>query len=302
MVQFTMRIVTRPDFDGVVGAVLLKDVLDISTPVKWIEPYELREGYDIIKMGDIIVNLPYVEGCYLWFDHHYSNQIDKPFNGLFKMSPSAAGVVYEYYNNKFSRDFSELVSETDKIDSANYSIDEVLHPEKYPYIMLDFTISGRNKADEFYWNKVIGLLGKCNIETVLTDHDVQKKCNIFIEENKKYMNYLKKYTTNHSGITVTDFRTLEIEPMGNRFLVYSIFPESIGNVKIRYEKNNREKIIVSLGQNIFNSKGNVNLGYLVSKYGGGGHPGAGSCSFPAIGADEKIAEILKILSRNEKID
>jgi hypothetical protein len=33
-----MRIVTRPDFDGVVCAVLLYDVLDNTEPIKWVEP------------------------------------------------------------------------------------------------------------------------------------------------------------------------------------------------------------------------------------------------------------------------
>ncbi len=297
-----MRIITRPDFDGVVCAVLLYNVLDISKPVEWIEPYEIENERDKIKEGDIITNLPYIDNCSLWFDHHYSNQIEKPFNGAFKLAPSAAGVIYEHYKNKFSRDFSELVRETDKFDSANFSIDEVLHPENHPYVMLGFTISGRNKEDAFYWNKVVELLGKHDIEKVLTDHDVQKKCAILIEENRKYENHLKEYTTDQKNVTITDFQSFAIEPKGNRFLVYSLFPETHVNVKIRFHKTNREKVIVSLGQNIFDQNNKVNLGHLVSKYGGGGHHGAGSCSFHISEADEKIAEIIGVLQKNEKID
>ncbi|MBN2401295.1 MAG: exopolyphosphatase [Spirochaetes bacterium] len=296
-----MRIVTRPDFDGVVCAVLLYDILEISEPILWIEPYEMRFGNDEIKEGDIITNLPFVENCSLWFDHHYSNQIDKSFNGAFKIAPSAAGIIYEHYCNRFSKDFTELVKETDKIDSADFSLDEVLNPEKYPYIMLYFTLSGRNKADENYWNKVVYLLSEYDIIKVNSDPEVKKKINIIIEQDREYKNFLKNYTTQKKHLTITDFRSLSVEPKGNRFLVYSIFSDSLVNIKIRYDKINKEKIIVSLGQNIFNRKSKVHLGHLVSQYGGGGHSGAGSCHFHISEAEEKIAEIINILLIDEAI-
>jgi hypothetical protein len=296
-----MRIVTRPDFDGVVCAVLLYDILDISEPTIWIEPYEMKFGNEHIRKGDIITNLPYVENCSLWFDHHYSNRIDKPFEGVFKIAPSAAGIIYEHYNNRFTKDFSELIKETDKIDSAEFSMDEVLNPEKYPYIMLYFTLSGRNKADENYWNKVVYLLSEYDILKVNNDPEVKKKINVIIEQDREYKNYLKNYTTKKMHLTITDFRSLQAEPKGNRFLVYSIFSDSFVNIKLRYDKINKEKVIVSLGQNIFNRKGKVHLGHLVSRYGGGGHSGAGSCHFHISEADDRITEIIDILLKDEAI-
>jgi oligoribonuclease NrnB/cAMP/cGMP phosphodiesterase (DHH superfamily) len=296
-----MRIVTRPDFDGVVCAVLLYDIFDISEPVFWIEPYEMKFGNDNIKKGDIITNLPYVENCSLWFDHHYSNQINRSFDGVFKIAPSAAGIIYEYYNSRFTKDFSELVKETDKIDAADFSVDEVLNPEKYPYMMLYFTLSGRNKADENYWNKVVHLLSKYNILIVIKDPEVKKKINVIVEQDREYKNLIKSYTTKKQHLTITDFRALPTEPKGNRFLIYSIYTDSLVNMKIRYDNNNKEKVIVSLGQNIFNRKSKVHLGHLVSRYGGGGHFGAGSCHFHISEADEKITEIIKILLADEAI-
>ena len=38
-----MRIVTRADFDGIVCAAILYDVLDIKKSVKWIEPSDRRK-------------------------------------------------------------------------------------------------------------------------------------------------------------------------------------------------------------------------------------------------------------------
>jgi oligoribonuclease NrnB/cAMP/cGMP phosphodiesterase (DHH superfamily) len=296
-----MRIITRPDFDGVVCSVLLNDVLNISEPIKWVEPYELKDKYDEIREGDIITNLPYAENCSLWFDHHYSNRTDKIFNGSFKIAPSAAGVIYEYYKNKFSKDFSDLVRETDKIDSAEFSVSEVLSPETNPYIMLYFTISGRNKSDEPYWNKIVKLLAKNDISAIIKDPDVKKRSNVILEQDRHYKKLVKEYTSKKNNITITDFRSLSEEPRGNRFLVYSIFPDSLVNLKIRYDKSNREKIILSLGQNIFNRKSKVHLGHLVSQYGGGGHSGAGSCHFHISEAEERISDIINILMTDEAI-
>ena len=296
-----MRIVTRPDFDGVVCAVLLNDVLDISEPTLWVEPYELKHKEQEIKKGDIITNLPYAENCTLWFDHHYSNQPTKSFEGSFKIAPSAAGLIYEYYKNNFSKDFSELVKETDKIDSADFTVDEVINPDKYPYIMLYFTISGRKKTDENYWNKIVYLLSKYDISTVNADPEVRKKINLIIEQDREYKKFIKSYTFKKGHLTITDFRSLSEEPKGNRFLVYSIFEDALVNIKIRYDKSNREKVIISLGQNIFNRKSKVHLGHLVSQYGGGGHFGAGSCHFHISEAEEKINEIINILLTDEAI-
>ncbi|MCP4131227.1 MAG: exopolyphosphatase [bacterium] len=300
-----MRIVTRPDFDGIVCAVLLRNVLDITEPIFWVEPYEIKERSHEIGEGDIVANLPYVENCSLWFDHHHTNQInqtERPFAGAFKIAPSAAGVIYEYYHTDFSRDFRELVTRTDKIDSGDISIEEVLHPENYPYILLSTTISGSKKEDEYYWNKIVDLLGREPIETILTESEVCQRYTAELEQDKQYAEHLKKHTSIKNNIGITDFRDLEVEPKGNRFLIYSLYPDIYTDVKIRFKKDNREKVIVSLGQSIFNRQSKVHLGAVAAKYGGGGHFGAGSCAFHIDEADEKIPEILAVLYKNKNIN
>ena len=93
-----MRIVTRPDFDGIVCAVLLFEALDIKEPVAWVEPNDVQKGLVKIQSEDIVANLPYSKGCALWFDHHFTNQINKPFKGAFRIAPSAAGIIFELNN------------------------------------------------------------------------------------------------------------------------------------------------------------------------------------------------------------
>jgi oligoribonuclease NrnB/cAMP/cGMP phosphodiesterase (DHH superfamily) len=294
-----MRIVTRPDFDGIVCAVLLREVFHIQQPVKWVEPSDVQKGMVEIFKGDIIANLPYDDKCTLWFDHHYTNRIYGSFRGVFRIAPSAAGIIYEHYKNRFKRDYSELVAATDKIDSADLSLDQVLHPEKYDFVLLSMTVFEGDLACEIYWNKLVDLIGKYEISQVFADPQVKQRGRQVIEQNKQYIVYLKEHTRVEKNVSITDFRTLTETPVGNRFLVYSLFPDAYVNVRIRYEERNREMIVVNVGHSIFNAGCNVNVGLLLTAFEGGGHRGAGSARFHKSKAQENIPRIIDALQKNE---
>lgn len=294
-----MRIVTRPDFDGIVCAVLLYEAMDIRQPVKWVEPNVLQRGLVDIRKGDIIANLPYDDRCSFWFDHHYTNRIYRSFQGVFKIAPSAAGIIFDHYKHRFTRDYGELVIATDKIDAADLSLDEVLHPERHSYVMLSMTVVNGGTPDEPYWNKLIALLRNDDIQAVLDDLEVKERCRRVIKENEKYAVYLKKYSRLDNHVSITDFRNLENIPAGNRFLVYSLFPDSVVNMRIRYEKGNREMTAVNIGHSIFNRHCNVNAGLLLADFGGGGHRGAASTRFESSKADDYLPRIIDVLQKNE---
>ena len=294
-----MRIVTRPDFDGIVCAVLLGDVLDIRQPVKWVEPNAVQRGWVDIRKGDILANLPYDDRCSLWFDHHFTNRVYRSFKGVFKIAPSAAGIVFEHYKDQFKRDYSELAAATDKIDAADLTLDEVLHPEKHGYVMLSMTVVNGGEPDEPYWNKLVDLLGKYDLKGVLENPEIKRRCRQVISENEKYTVYLRQSTRLEKHVSITDFRDLENIPVGNRFLVYSLFPDSVVNMRIRYEKKNKEMTAVSIGHSIFNRHCNVNAGLLLADFGGGGHRGAASTRFDSCKADAYLPQIIDALLKNE---
>jgi oligoribonuclease NrnB/cAMP/cGMP phosphodiesterase (DHH superfamily) len=252
-----------------------------------------------IREGDIIANLPYSDKCTLWFDHHYTNRIYDAFEGVFKIAPSAAGLIFEHYKNRFKRDYNELVSAADKIDSADLTLDEVLHPEKYDFVLLSMTVVNGNISDETYWNKLVGLLREFNITRVLEDAEVRKRCDDVITQNDKYAGYLKEYTQLKDHVSITDFRNLGKIPPGNRFLVYSLFPNSVVNVRLRYEGEDKAIVVVNVGHSIFNPHCYVNVGLLLADFGGGGHRGAGSARFHVSNAADYIEKIIDTLIKNE---
>lgn len=294
-----MRIITRPDFDGVVCAMLLFEAENIDKPIKWVQPNDIRKGYVQIQESDIIANLPYDKQCGLWFDHHCSNQIDQTFNGAFKITPSAARVIFEYYRARIRYDHDELIRETDKIDSANLSIQEVLNPENHAYFLLSMTVSDREESDERYRNKLVGLLTISDIGRVLKDVEVKKRCRRVVEQNKVYKILLKKHTVLRGHVSITDFRYLYSTPEGNRFLVFSMFPEALVNMKISHIYDDKDNVRVSVGHNIFNRNCNVNIGLMLSQFEGGGHRGAGGCIFHVNKTNEYIPQIIDILLKNK---
>lgn len=128
-----MRLLTRSDFDGICCAVLLKE-LGLMTEMVYAHPKDLQDGKVPVTQHDILANVPYVPGCGLWFDHHSSemerNDLNGNYQGLSKQAPSAARVICDYYGmDKLAR-FSELVEYVDKVDSAQLTEDEILHPDR----------------------------------------------------------------------------------------------------------------------------------------------------------------------------
>ena len=294
-----MRIVTRPDFDGVVCAVLLIDAEDVSDPVQWVEPGDMKNGLIRVRHDDIIANLPHGPGCALWFDHHYTNKIDIPFKGAFREAPSAAGIIFEYYRGKFQRDYRQLVKAADKIDAADLTLDEVQRPEAYDYVLVSMTVSNQNDPDEAYWNHLVELFRHHDIDRVLADPLVDRRCRKVIEENKVYKDHLLNHTQVDKHVAITDLRSFKTAPIGNRFLVYSLFPDAFVHVRIRRDPKDAEKLVVNVGHSIFNPDCRVNVGQLLSHYEGGGHPGAGSCRFHVSKSDQYIPAIIAKLQKND---
>src|SRR5689334_15423221 len=94
------RLVTRSDFDGLVCAVLLKE-MDMIDEIKFVHPKDMQDGKVEITSRDITTNLPFVKGVHMSFDHH-SSEVTRaagstPENLVIDpAAASAARVVYKH--------------------------------------------------------------------------------------------------------------------------------------------------------------------------------------------------------------
>ncbi|RJQ80125.1 MAG: exopolyphosphatase [Desulfobacteraceae bacterium] len=290
------RIITRPDFDGVACAVLLKRALGEATPVVWTQPNHIQSGQFKVQRNDVVANLPLSGEVALWFDHHVSNTTDIPYEGLFRIAPSAAHLVYDYFQDKMEARQRELVRQADKIDAAQLTLDEILHPEHNPYVLLSMTIFGGRPSNDDYCDHLVDLLGTATIDQVMSDPLVRRRCEEAAAANKAYEAYLRRCTTLQGHVSITDFRDLAPVPDGNRFLVYSLFPEACVNAKLYHDG---PQTVIKLGHSILNRCCRVNVGKLLSRYDGGGHRGAGAARFGKEEAGRCIDEIITVLMKNE---
>ena len=101
--DLNMRLITRSDFDGLACGALLKEA-GIIDSWKFAHPKDLQDGLVEVTENDCLANVPYVEGCGLWFDHHSSeherNELAGKYKGESRITPSCARIIYDYYGGK----------------------------------------------------------------------------------------------------------------------------------------------------------------------------------------------------------
>src|SRR4030042_4510211 len=242
---------------------------------------------------DIVANLPYHPNVYRWFDHHITNQLSGSFRGKFFLAPSAARVVFDYYPQGSLTRYEALVQEADRIDSGDLGVADIFDPPGC--CLLAFTIDPNNRTDEPYWIKLIHRLREQPFALVMEDAEVKDRCKQALEDFKVYHDLLLNNTRQDGNVVIADFRGINFQGKVNRFLVYSLFPESNISVKIFRDYHQKGRIGISVGKNIFNKTSNINVGDLLSHYGGEGNQGAGSCRVPAEAAEDVLNKIIKAL-------
>lgn len=300
----TFRLVTRSDFDGLVCAVLLKE-LDILKEIKFVHPKDMQDGKVEVTENDITTNLPYIPGVYLAFDHHLSETLrvrDQPANHIIDpKAPSAARVVYEYFGGQegFPRVSKEMMTAVDKADSAQYNLDEVLHPTSWA--LLNFLMDARTGLGRFKefrisnYNLMMELIDHCRnntIDEIMKLPDIQERIDIYFKHADLFKEQLTRCATVHNNVVVLDLQQEEIIYSGNRFMIYALFPDC--NISIhRMWGLQKQNTVFTVGKSIFNRTSNTNIGELMLKYGGGGHLNAGTCQITHNQADDVLQELIK---------
>lgn len=296
-----MRIVTRGDMDGLTGSVIVslhENIEDIFL----IHPQDITSGKIDIGVGDILINVPYHPACTMWFDHHqhtatYAEPPDE-FEGSYGLAASAARLVYEYYGGcENMPEFEELVEATDRLDSANLRPGDVITPQGF--IQLGLTIDSRTGIGAFrdYFLTLFDLLRKSTpIDDVLAHPAVKQRCRQMSDAQESFRSALETHSIVDHNVVITDFRPLQDVPIGNRFLVYAVFPEA--NVSVRLHWGPRRRTVVAvIGHSIFNRTCTTDVGDLAARFGGGGHRGAASIPLDPTTADEVVREIVNELRK-----
>ena len=187
-----MRIVTRGDFDGLASSVLLSELMKVRE-IRFVHPKDAQDGTITVDEEDVVVNIPYVKGCGLWFDHHVSEEETAPpasVKGRFEVAPSCARVIYNHYKadkGKVLDRFAELLAAVDKLDSASLSKDDVLAPQGW--VLLGLTLdprSGLGPEFQKYFRWLVEYVKELPIEKVLQHPEVKKRAERVLKEQEAF--------------------------------------------------------------------------------------------------------------------
>jgi nanoRNase/pAp phosphatase (c-di-AMP/oligoRNAs hydrolase) len=307
------RLVTRSDFDGLVCAALLKE-MGMINEIQFVHPKDMQDGKIAMRPGDITTNLPYVDGCYLVFDHHESETVrlsgKRPANQIIDpKAPSTARVVFNHFGGvaKFHRVSLDLLKAVDKSDSGRFTREEILRPEGW--VLLNFLMDARTGLGRFKnfrisnYQLMMQLIDACRekpIERLLKMPDVKERADLYFEHAEKFAAQIRRCARVHDELVVLDLRNEETIYAGNRFMVYALFPQCNISMHIMWGLQ-KQNTVFAIGKSVLNRTSSVNIGVLCLEHGGGGHANAGTCQIENHQADTIAPQLIDRITKSSKV-
>jgi len=297
------RLVTRSDFDGLVCAVLLKH-LDLLDDILFVHPKDMQDGKIQIGPNDITTNLPYVAGAHLAFDHHLSETIrntgERSNHIIDPEAPSAARVVYDYYGGikVFPAEWNEMMEAVDKADSAQFSREEILHPQGW--VLLNYLMDSRTGLGRFRnfrvpnYTLMMDLIDYCknhSIDQLMQLPDVKVRADMYFDHEEKFKDQIQRCAKVHGNLVVLDLRHEETIFAGNRFMIYALYPDCNISIHVLWGVK-QQNTVFATGKSIVNRSSKTNIGELMLQYGGGGHQNAGTCQVENDQAEAVLNELI----------
>ncbi len=300
-----MRLVTRSDFDGLACGALLKEA-GIIDNWKFAHPKDLQDGIVEVDENDCLANVPFVPGCGLWFDHHSSeferNELQGKYKGESRIAPSCARIIYDYYGGeeRFPQ-FTDMMVAVDKVDSGNLTREEVLNPTGW--ILIGFLMDPRTGLGRWRQFTISNyqlmemLIDACRtmtIDEILSIPDVQERIEVYNDQTLKFKEMIIKYTSTNGNVIISDLRGVDPIYTGNRFLIYSLYPEQNVSAWIVSGRGGHG-CSAAVGYSILNRTCTLDVGALMLKYNGGGHKAVGTCQFSDENMESELPKMLKEL-------
>ena len=304
-----MRLLTRSDFDGLICAVLLKE-LGLLDSWKFVHPKDVQDGAVEITDRDILTNLPYAPAAHVVFDHHHSETIrtggTAPNHVIDASAPSAARVVYDYFGGvgTFEHISADLMTAVDQADSADYSLSDILKPTGWT--LLNYLMDSRTGLGRFRDFRISNyqlmmqlideVLQQDSVEKILATPDVAERVALYHDQSRLFADQLHRVCSTAGDLVIADLRHEDVIYAGNRFMIYALFPDCRVSAHVIWGKQ-RQNTVIAMGKSILDRTSPVDIGALMLTYGGGGHHAAGTCQVPHERTVTVLDEIIEAVNR-----
>jgi len=130
------------------------------------------------------------------------------------------------------------------------------------------------------------------IEEILAMPDVKERLDLYFEQTDIFKDMIIKYAKPVGNVIMVDLRGIDTIYAGNRFFIYTLFPEQNISVWV-VDGRNKANVAITVGYSIINRTATVDVGALLLTYGGGGHKQVGTCQIPYDQAERIVAEIVE---------
>lgn len=302
------KLITRSDFDGLVCAVLFKE-LDMLDEIEFVHPKDMQDGKVRVDERCITTNVPYVDGCHLAFDHHESEihrlgPRQRPNHIIDCEAPSTARVVWDHFGGEkaFPNVSEEMMWAVDRGDAAVFTEDEIRDP--HGWVLLNFIMDARTGLGRFQQFRIsnrtlmMQLIDYCRehtIDELLALPDVAARVRLYRQQFPLAQEQILRCSKVHGDLVVLDLREETVIHPCNRFMIYALFPQCNISIHVLWGMK-RQNTVFAIGNSILNRTSQVRIGDLCLRYGGGGHPNAGTCQVSHEMAEKVLGELIAAIT------
>ena len=194
-----------------------------------------------------------------------------------------------------------MIEAVDRVDSGQLTLEEIKNPTGW--ILIGFITDPRTGLGRFReftisnYQLMEELINHCRnfpVEEILALPDVMERVELYNKQTELFSEMVHQHTTIKDNVIITDLRGVETIYTGNRFMIYSLYPEQNVSLWI-VDGRAKQNVSIACGYSILNRTCTVDIGALMLKNGGGGHKMVGTCQVPYEEADQAISSIVDAL-------
>jgi hypothetical protein len=281
------------DFDGIASAAILADVLRSRhgrTDVKWSGVNHDRRGewadWGIKGEEFAVVDFFFHPRAAFWFDHHPTTFVSEEHRSLYQpsdrwkfdpASPSCPPIILDHaaatWDYKIAERFKELAEWSNTIDAAKFrSAEQALFGDE-PALRIMRALTVAPHPD--WSDEIVKRMLECDLDRIAADPEVERRYQRACRNRDTALEQFEgTIVEDRGGVLFYDATSDKIRR--DRFAPFYLFSGihfAVGIVPTR------GGIHITAAQNPWNiPPGNIDVGQLCEKYGGGGHRAVGGAN------------------------
>jgi len=205
---------------------------------------------------------------------------------------SCAKLIADVARLRFAVDMTplaDLVSWADTIDSARFPTAEAATAPDEPVLQLAAVIE--HHGDGKFLNKVAPRLLEQSLADVAQSEDIQARWAPIRASRDAFVRRVEEKAQVSGRVVLVDLTDAPLD-VAAKFVTYARYPDCTYSVML---SRNKQHFKLSVGYNPWSGAPRLHdISTICKRYGGGGHPAVGACSFP-LSALERAKEAARVV-------